>query len=494
MLIISLFTSIQDYHLGLFRSDYLLHTDPSSASSSPPPPSIRQVEFNTISSSFGPLCATVGQLHRHLLQQTGYYGVSPSLQEDRLPHNGALQLLAAGLAEAHKTYIAQHGSAGSSPRILFVVQEQERNAFDQRWLEYELLDRHGIRSIRRTFTSLIKDAQVDAAAAPPPPPSSSSSSGSGAPRRLKVQTESESDPIEVSTIYYRSGYAPSDYTSPDNWSLRLNLERSSAIKCPTVALQLAGAKKVQQVLSEPGVVEQFLPHASQDDISQLKSTWAGLYPLDDTSELGRQGLELAQNPDTAISYVMKPQREGGGNNIYRSDIPTALTAMSQRDAQRTGGAGEDNGTQPKEREGYILMELITPPTGLGNYLLRPPPPPTMQTQGQETSEPSTSTTSTKTILSGLQSQHHEGLTTSECRLSPDVVSELGIYGVALFKRVPNGASLDEKTYYHQPQNDDDTQQENQNQKPAYLLRTKGRESDEGGVAVGFSVLDSVLLV
>ena len=27
-----------------------------------------------------------------------------------------------------------------------------------------------------------------------------------------------------------------------------------------------------------------------------------------------------------------------------------------------------------------------------------------------------------------------------------------------------------------------------------IVRTKGRESDEGGVAVGFSVLDSVLLV
>lgn len=31
-------------------------------------------------------------------------------------------------------------------------------------------------------------------------------------------------------------------------------------------------------------------------------------------------------------------------------------------------------------------------------------------------------------------------------------------------------------------------------KAPYLLRTKGRESDEGGVAVGFSVLDSVVLV
>ena len=33
------------------------------------------------------------------------------------------------------------------------------------------------------------------------------------------------------------------------------LERSRAIKCPSAAFHLAGTKKVQQVLAEPGVLE-----------------------------------------------------------------------------------------------------------------------------------------------------------------------------------------------------------------------------------------------
>lgn len=64
----------QDIHLGLFRSDYLLH-DPSIASSTPSlrgrgdqngagEISFKQVEFNTISSSFGALSAKVSGMHR----------------------------------------------------------------------------------------------------------------------------------------------------------------------------------------------------------------------------------------------------------------------------------------------------------------------------------------------------------------------------------------------------------------------------------------------
>ena len=59
----------------------------------------------------------------------------------------------------------------------------------------------------------------------------------------------------------------------------------------------------------------------------------------------------------------------------------------------------------------------------------------------------------------------------------EVVSELGVYGVMLFRRGQDGGAdvLVNETVGH-------------------LLRTKGRESDEGGVAVGFSVIDSPWLV
>lgn len=51
----------QDLALGLFRSDYMVHVDPNTDS---PTPCLRQVEFNTIASSFGGLSSRVSQLHK----------------------------------------------------------------------------------------------------------------------------------------------------------------------------------------------------------------------------------------------------------------------------------------------------------------------------------------------------------------------------------------------------------------------------------------------
>lgn len=62
----------------------------------------------------------------------------------------------------------------------------------------------------------------------------------------------------------------------------------------------------------------------------------------------------------------------------------------------------------------------------------------------------------------------------------EVISELGIYGIALFRNSrENGTGGMEMLL---------------NESVGHLLRTKGRESDEGGVAVGFSVIDSPWLV
>ena len=62
---------------------------------------------------------------------------------------------------------------------------------------------------------------------------------------------------EISVVYLRAGYGPGDYTSDTEWEARRMVEMSKAIKCPTVITQLAGCKKVQQVLAMPGVLERY---------------------------------------------------------------------------------------------------------------------------------------------------------------------------------------------------------------------------------------------
>ena len=63
-----------------------------------------------------------------------------------------------------------------------------------------------------------------------------------------------------------------------------------------------------------------------------------------------------------------------------------------------------------------------------------------------------------------------------------VIGELGVYGVCLWKsRIDGGMHAG-------------VAQTLQNYEAGYLLRTKGDQSEEGGVAAGFGAVDSVCLV
>jgi len=134
--------------------------------------------------------------------------------------------------------------------------------------------------------------------------------------------------------YYRSGYTPTDYPTSAEWDARLKVERSLAIKCPNIGYHLAGMKKVQQDLARPGSVERFV---SAESAQRLRGSFTGLYPVTDESI----AMALANPAD----YVLKPQREGGGNNFYDDEIPKKLGEMTVED-----------------RKAYILMDKIKPPT------------------------------------------------------------------------------------------------------------------------------------
>jgi len=296
---------VQPIQLGIHRSDYLLHDAGEGADLIP-----QQVEINTIASSFSSLSYLTGQLHRHLLRQW-----RPDLVMN-LVDNSADRSLADGIAEAWRLY------ANTKAVVVMIVQPGEKNVFDQRWIEYQLADRHSITLIRRTLLQVAETAQTSAST-----------------HELTI------DGQEVAVVYYRAGYTPVDYPSSKEWAARLMIEKSKAIKCPSIAYHLAGLKKVQQVLAQPGQVERFL---SMDESKQLRSCFTGLFPLSDDAD-GDPAVKLALgNPNL---YVLKPQREGGGNNFYGDQVKEMLLKLS-----------------PKERSAYILMERILPPTNPGHVL------------------------------------------------------------------------------------------------------------------------------
>jgi glutathione synthase len=384
--------------------------------------SLKQVEFNTISSSFGGLAKKVASLHTELAtfpspSSSLAYPPHPLLNADDTslksggvpPQNKSVETLCSGLAAAHKAY----GTSKSMPAlplcVLFLVQDQERNIFDQLALSTHLRIHHQIPSFRLPASKILSEATI---------PESNTS-------RPLVYT-SPANPhlrFEATVVYFRALYAPTEYTSPTSWTARHHLERSAAIKCPTVLLQLAGSKKVQQVLTSkppgPDHLSHFLPSQPKTTHDSLRETFSPQYSMSNTDDPSQEGIKLALDPKSAEHHVLKPQREGGGNNIYRSNIPPFLKSIPEKDYKQ-----------------YILMELIQPPAEAKNIVLR----------------------SDGAVVSG------------------NVISELGIFGTCLWD-----TKADRKIEMLQ------------NEEGGYLLRTKGRDSDEGGVAAGFSSLDSLVL-
>jgi glutathione synthase len=394
---------VQPLHLGIHRSDYMLD-EPARADGGFAAPRLLQIELNTIASSFGCLSARVSELHAYVCSvgpEDVAAAVDPSAVRalgavggGALPSNGALTALPDALAAAHAAYLSQAPPARAAECVvLFVVQPGEANVGDQQMLELALWERHGVRTLRRTLAELAASATLEQAVG-----------ADGAPRpRLVVGG------VEVSVAYLRAGYGPNDYPTEREWEARLTLERSAAIKCPTVAYQLAGTKKVQQLLAEQGVLERFV--ARPDAARALRATFAGLYSLQTDAEYAH-ALELTRaDPD---GYVLKPQREGGGNNIYGAEAAAQLAAM------RAG-----------EREGYILMQRIRP---------RP---------------------------RRLALARRNEVTVGEA------VCELGVFGVYL-----GGGGAPPRL----------------NAAAGHLLRTKLLGTDEGGVAAGFAVLSSPVLI
>ncbi|KAJ2099925.1 Glutathione synthetase [Coemansia sp. S100] len=302
--------------VGIHRSDYLIHAPENEPDASP---LAKQVEFNTIASSFASLSSIVGDFHRHMLAKTEYKDLlqAGNITKDQLPANESLTSIADGLAVGFKLY------GNTSAVVVMVVQPNERNIYDQRWVERRLWEEHQIHVVRLTFGDIIDKCVI------------------GDDNRLFMGDK------EVAVAYYRSGYAPTDLPSEKEWDGRWLVESSRTIPVPSLAYHLAGCKKIQQVLAQPGVVERYVD--DQQAAELVRECFVGLYPLDNTSE-GQQAYDLAMaNPS---NYVVKPQREGGGYNTYGDDIPKLLSSLSD-----------------EERKGYILMDLIRAP-GFKNVLLR----------------------------------------------------------------------------------------------------------------------------
>lgn len=322
---------VQDLTLGIFRSDYMLHLPSSSQSDRPVRLELKQVELNTISCAGGVHGNTVSNMHRHLHRSGAYESPSTSinLTASMLPPNDNIRSITAGLAAAHRIYSSTMFPTKETC-ILMIVQSPNFNIADERPIEYALWD-DSIPCYRVAFNRDVL-----------------SQTSLSLNRELIYQPPNRMAPMEVSVVYYRSGFEVKEYDDAGCMA-RLQLECSRAIKCPSILGHLSTFKKVQQALTEAGVLEKFLiPEESR----AVEETFMKMWPLDESPD-GLQARKVVANIDTAQNYILKPSLEGGGHNIYGSDIVPFMKAT------------------PKELwHTYILMSKIRPPP-LQNTMIGP---------------------------------------------------------------------------------------------------------------------------
>lgn len=420
--------------MNIHRSDYMLQT----ATTQDDETCLKQVELNTIASSFGSLACKVAAMHSFLVsryqdQVQAFLDTNEKIVVHQpadaaatatspialgVPENTALERLAASMHVAVQHYqdrfVTSTSSSGGGRNptkivVLFVVTDGETNTVDQRMLEFQLWQAHAIPVVRLSLTRLAAAVNVDP--------------DTGALTLV-------ADGSEIALVYYRAGYAPTDY--PDGydgteWQARRLLELSRATKAPSLGYHLAGTKKVQQQLARPGMLEQFfdLPK-EQGMVDAMRAAFAGLYSLgDDATEEDLKVVRDILTNEAQGQYVLKPQREGGGYNFYGDDLKKKLSdnVVLQDDGQVK--------LDPKLSE-YILMERLFPP----------------QQQA---------------IL--MRAGKVEGV--------GDSISELGCFGTIVCDK--NGKVL-------------------HNEYAGFLLRTKFSNVNEGGVASGFATLSSPYLV
>ena len=275
---------------------------------------VRQVEVNAIASGMSAHSCKLKGLHEYL--STKYNLDLPD--GATLPENNSMDLVVQGIIDAFDAY------GKKDVFVLLINEERSLNFSEHQQLELNIAGRRpDIKVLRRRFIDLDSLVQLG-------------------PNRELLLEESR----EVAVVYFRYGYDPSNYNGTNAWHVRLLLERSRAIKCPSINFHLSGVKKFQQALNSQKHLERFL---DEDSAKQLADTFCQIWSLDsETNEISKM------IRDDSSKLVLKPQREGGGHNIFGDQIKEFV----------------DNINNPDERSQYILMEYINSPKEYNWLLLK----------------------------------------------------------------------------------------------------------------------------
>ena len=266
----------QKIKLGIFRNDYLFDKVQNF---------LLFTEYNTIASSMGTFTDRIKKFYSHFSEK--YPDVFKKYKEKLVPTDGFgnVEKFTEAMVEGIKLGFPQQYKDSI---IVFVVQKTETNLFDQYSLSEELYNKYKILSKRLTLNEIKKNCVQD------------------------EQGNLTIDGKLISMFYFRAAYCESDFPDEESWQGRELIELSTAIKIPDINTFLTTFKIFQYELSKP----QIMMHYYNNDllINDVLRFFGGIYYIKDMDQEKQKEL-FSQIKTDPNKYILKPMREGGGNNI-----------------------------------------------------------------------------------------------------------------------------------------------------------------------------------
>ena len=267
----------QKIKLGIFRNDYLFDKVQNF---------LLFTEYNTIASSMGTFSDRLKKFYSFFSEK--YPDIFKKYKDTIIPvesydnidkfSESMVEAIQLGFPNQYKDSI-----------IVFVVQKNETNIFDQCSISDDLYNKYKIATKRLTLNEIKKNC---------------------------VQDEKGNLTIDgklISMFYFRAGYCESDFQDEESWQGRELIELSTAIKVPDINTFLTTFKVFQYELSKPHVMKHYCDN--ELIINDILRFFGGIYYIRDMNDEAKKEL-FSKIKSDPTKYILKPMREGGGNNVY----------------------------------------------------------------------------------------------------------------------------------------------------------------------------------
>ncbi|CXI61654.1 glutathione synthetase [Plasmodium berghei] len=466
------------------RSDYMKHDGNLGNDSE-----IKQIEYNTISVAFGNLSSIIFEAHKNMIKEI-YKEYFPYMTEqnkeeifeilDKKFDNNFLQGISTCIEKSHNIYIENTNKLKNNKIVtICILHDDDINSFDKYQTKCEL-NKLGIsqryftvkqlqnlfekKKIFLNYTNETLNESIDRLI------NNINGCNEKNIRPGKLMINLNDDDIngnifeqykknifEVSVIYFRALYSPLHYNEIV-WKLREMLEFSDAVKIPSLPYQLVGLKKIQMLLLDDEILRKYISidlnknKKSEEQILNDMSTLKKTFALQIDPSLNKHSDIISYAIKNENKFILKPQREGGQNNLHGNDVKEKLMLYYK----------------PEEKNKlsfYVLMEKLFPS-----------PFPTIHCRIKEINknyEQKMNPLSEENQLQKKNSNYCDEENTQFIEFSLEQsISEFGFFHNIIFFKDKNIL----------------------NEQKGYLVRTKNVNENEGGAICGISSLDSVFLV